>query len=1113
MTRPLRYTDAQRRAVTSLDRSLVVTAGAGSGKTRVLVDRYLNLVDPTRDGGALAAPDQVVAITFTTKAVREMIDRVREAVRERMENAPDAGARLLWRAIFEQTSRARIQTIHSFCSELLREFPVEAGIDPEAGTLQEFEAQDLLEEAAAQAILSRLDEDSEVRTLAVERGLSGLAGELADLYRSVRAGGEDLPQVEAASLAQEGDPLAASLIRTYLRLLADVGRRYTALKGPSALDFEDLQLRARNMLRDHPAVLRRLQGRIRYLLVDEFQDTDALQDEVVRLLAGDPPGDRLFVVGDPKQSIYRFRHAEVGLFREWQARVAERQGEVVFLAENFRSQRGLVEFVNVLFARLMGAEYEPLAPGREAEVRPAVELLLASRGEGEKAAPAALKEARLLASRLRAMVEGGEELVGERPEGGGPEVRRAVRYGDMAILLRTRNKLRVFETALAEQGIPYYVVGGTGFYQKPEVRDLLSALRAIDDPDDRLSLAAALRSPLFALPDDALLLLAQLHGDLGKGLSQASQDPEGLALLDPATAAQVRRASDLFGRARRLRSRLSVPQLLDLLIRETGYEAVLSAAFAGVQKVANVEKLRQVAFGMMEGGCFTLTDFLAYFDRLSRAGEEAEAPVALEGGDTVKILTVHGSKGLEFPVVAVADLSGRFRKGNGRWRYRRRKGLGVCLPGEEKPIPTALYASLAEEEAAEERAELVRLLYVAVTRARDHLLLSGFLVEEAPGGQGKKVPECWLNWLLRELNEAGLPEGLVVMRRDTDFAAGLPPEAAAGAAAEREGAGQEATALASLPASATPGVSADETAARERLPLLAPVPWPGRRTAVATVSELMCYAACPRRYHLQYRLAAPAVPGWEGPGSEAGAQVGGEVGSEAGGPAGEGGELPGGRMRRLTPAERGSVVHRVIERLRSAADLERLLAAALEEAGVAPEAREEAAGSVRPLLERYLAGPEFAAVLRGGVVETEAPFYLRLAPELLLRGVVDRLDRTPEGLRILDFKTNLAGPDRARAEAAGYYRLQIPLYALAIEAAWQEKVASGAFIFLASGTTVETDLSPVARAAAREEALRLSRGIETGGAEPRPSSSCAYCGYLPLCDAGRSVVVGRQASG
>ncbi|HHW14456.1 MAG TPA: UvrD-helicase domain-containing protein [Firmicutes bacterium] len=1099
MTAPFTYTEAQRAAVTNLGQSLVVTAGAGSGKTRVLVDRYVNLIDPTRPGGPLATPESVAAITFTNKAAREMLDRVRRAVRERLEASRDAEERRLWQGVLERTAAARIRTIHSFCSELVREFPVEAGIDPEAAVLDDFAAGELLAEAARKAILKLLDGDRTIRRLAVEKGLEALTAELLGLYRSLRAAGEDLAEAERATLAglaaaaesggETADKAAGEVVpeaaRAYFRLLARLDREYAALKTPAALDYEDLQLLARNLLRERPDVRSRLRARFRYLLVDEFQDTDALQHEIVALLAGDPPGERLFVVGDPKQSIYRFRHAEVGLFEEIQRWVKERQGDVLLLAENFRSQPGLVEFVNALFSRLMPAGYEPLAPGRQTEARyPAVELLLADRGPGEKNGTAVLKEARLLAARLKAMVEGGEELVSQRPAAGGPEERRAVRYGDVAILFRTRTRLKVFEKALAEQGIPYFVVGGIGFYRKPEVVDLISLLRAVDDPDDRLSLVAALRSPLFSVPDDALLLLVQRYGDLNRGL--VAMEASDQSPFDRETEERLRRAATLLAQARALRSRLSVPEFLDFLLERTGYPAALAVRTGGARRLANLRKLRRVATELTQGACFSLTDFLAYFDRLVEKSDEAEAAIETEAGDAVKLLTVHAAKGLEFPVVAVADLGQKFPATAARWRHSRGRGIGFCLPGGGKPVPTALQERLAAEAAEQDRVELVRLLYVAVTRARDHLILSGCREAPEPDGRGKK-PQCWLTWIMEALPSLELPAGLLA-----ETAPPVPAEPSAPVAAHTAAASAPAAPPPTAPPAAAPAPAA-----------ASPLPWPGRRVAVATVSELMCFAACPRWYHLRYRLGVPPAAEWEGPGGEEGhedaepgaSSSGVGLWTEAGAGTGSG---------PLTPVTRGSVVHRVIERLRRPQDLDFVLREALREAGVAEAAEAEAAALLRPLLVAYLEGEEFAAVGRGEVVAAEAPFFVRLAPNFLLRGVVDRIDRVPGGLRLLDFKTNLVPEGRARAEADGYYRLQLPLYALAVEEVWREAVRSAAFVFLAPKTCVEVDLSSAARAEAREEAVRLAREIETGAQDPRPSPFCSQCGYGPLCDAGRA---------
>jgi ATP-dependent exoDNAse (exonuclease V) beta subunit len=1064
--------------MTDFTRSLVVTAGAGSGKTTVLVERYLQAIDPTRPGGPLATPESIVALTFTTKAAREMLDRVRRELARRAGETTGERFRQAWQELFVRATGAKIQTMHSFAGELVREHPLETGVDPDAAVLEEFAAAELLEGAARRAVLGLLEAAPAVRALVAGRGLARLVDELVSIYRAIRASGEEFAAAEAATLANLRGEAPEEIARGFFRLLRALDAAYAAAKAPAALDFEDLQILARNLLRDHPGVRERLRRRFRYVMVDEFQDADPLQDQIVRLLAGEPPGDRLFLVGDPKQSIYRFRQAEVGLFTAWQGRMRAGEGGLIHLAENFRSQAGLVEFVNEIFARLMrpgptGPDdapvgYEPLKAARRAAppTAPVVEVLLAERSPGENTETATWREARLLARRIKAMVETGEPLVSERPSGGeGPERLRPVRYGDVAILLRSRTRQKLFEAALAEAGVEYYVLGGGGFYQKPEVRDLISFLRAVDDPADQLSLAAALRSPLFGLPDDQLLLLAREPGGLAGGLAAAPASPAWR---------QAKAAGEVLAKARKLRSRLTVSRLLDLVLAETGGEATLLTRPGGEQRLANVRKLRQVAAGAEAGPCLGLTDFLAYFDRLADRSREEEAQLETEAGDAIKLLTVHAAKGLEFPVVVVADLTRRFTRETPVWYYDRRSGLGFCLPGEEN-APTPLHARLAGEANERERAELVRLFYVAATRARDHLLLTGSAALEAAESKTKQPATCWLTWLWAALTAAGLPEGLVRIVRDAG-------EGPAGAPA-----GERLADRWPEPPPA-PGGSPPEDPDL-LLPLLASPRCPGRTVAVTTVSELMCYAACPRRYHLQYRLGLPPV---------------GSGGSSAAG--------------RLSPFARGSVVHRAIGLLRRPAErggaggqaLSAALAAALAEAGVSPEDQAEVAGELRPLLQAYLAGEDFAALSRGEAVEFEAPFFFRLAPGVLVRGAVDLIRRSPQGLRLVDFKTNRLSPAEARRAAATYYRLQLPLYAAALQTVRGETVALAEYVFLGAGIRVAADVSEAALTAAREEARRLVQESEAGGRSPAVSAStgsnpspCLHCGYVPLCDAGR----------
>ena len=510
--------------------------------------------------------------------------------------------------------------------------------------------------------------------------------------------------------------------------------RYTALKRErNALDFDDLEAGALALLKTNAAVRARWQAETAALLVDEFQDTNDRQRRLVRCLNGD--AGKLFIVGDAKQSIYRFRGADVTVFRAEREAIARAGGAVVALATSYRGHRELIVGLNDLLRPVLGETDDPARPWVEpfaalrpyrAEAGPGftaphIELHLAL---GSKSEDGLARAADALAARLAAQVESG--TVQLATAGG----LRPLSYGDVAILCRASTSFAAYENALERAGIPFLTVAGRGFYGRPEIRDLLNALAALADPTDDLALAGLLRSPAFGVSDAGLYRLCEAR-DRAEGPTSLWQTLRASgAELAGEDGGRAARAATLISELHAQAGRAPVADLLKAFLDATGYRAALSAA-GQARAARNVAKLLADAHvsGLVSAG-----EFLAYVVELRDSGtREGEARATAEGA--VQIMSVHAAKGLEFTVVVIGDAT---YDPPGRSGVLFDPALGVLLAQKDdaKQLP-AVYRLGKFTADDQEAAESDRLLYVAATRAREKLILSGCITVKGDGTPGR----------------------------------------------------------------------------------------------------------------------------------------------------------------------------------------------------------------------------------------------------------------------------------------------------------------------------------------------------------------------------------------
>ncbi len=492
---------------------------------------------------------------------------------------------------------------------------------------------------------------------------------------------------------------------------------YGKAKG-SGLDFMDLLLRANRLLAGNRDVAASLSGRFRYILVDEFQDTDPIQEEMLKTLSSDGAPGRLFVVGDPKQSIYGFRRADIQVYSRFRKEMLSKAGEGVALVRNFRSRPDLLDAVNGLFGQVLsgGEDFDPayvsVVPYRK------------DPGTGSPATRYALGDDVREAEFVCGLVQGIVGNVAVGGKGGAPE--RTASLKDIAVLYRSDtggDVLSAFREAFAKAGIPVVVPPRKGFYARQEVQDLRMVLSAVDAPADLSARYAALKTIFFGLRDEEIL---PLYAD-------------GL----PPPSAKVHDALGLLTRLSANRGRASLSGLLAELYRETGVEFAAARLPDGDRIVQNLAKAAGMARTFEWTGGGSVKAFLADLRRKTEEDrQESEFPSFDEGENAVRISTIHSSKGLEFPIVILAGLSRGGRKRVEGLRVDRvRKLSAVVFPGFKtysafRQIPLGAETVTFEQwEQAKQEAEEVRLLYVAATRARDRL----YFVEGAKGhGSGQR---------------------------------------------------------------------------------------------------------------------------------------------------------------------------------------------------------------------------------------------------------------------------------------------------------------------------------------------------------------------------------------
>ena len=1125
---------------------LSVTANAGAGKTTVLVQRFVDIL--TRTGTPV---NRLVAITFTERAASELRKKIAEEIVRKISGAHSRREMEVLQGIRDQFASAHIQTIHSFCAQLLREYPVEAEVDAAFTVLEGVDRQILQSEALQktfesilsgpvastdreqfldlirflgrkrvqsylgiflnkreqlgrmlrehdgclalnlseedvlgrwnQAIMNTvtgsLDDPTwreclrtilksargknvdEISSLLTGWSTGDPAPMKIDLYRDIlsrvfttdgklkkaftgTSPESEMPHTEISLLTRHYDAerdIIASLTNenaaradlTLLRSVRILLRTYgTALENYHArkfengqLDFEDLQLKTRELLQN-VEIQKNIAEKYSFIMVDEFQDTNQLQSDILQLLISNFQTGNLFIVGDPKQSIYGFRNAEVEIFEETKKRIAASytpgiQGSVT-LAESFRLLTGIVDFVNRVFSRTMTQStsrfevaYDELIRGRDNPEIGNIELLLVRQsGDGEEAERGGenpvTTECRMITQKIIHLFESKHIVFHPRTE-----KPQSFRFRDAAILLRSRRHLQELEQALVEAKIPYILSGGIGFYQTQEILDFLNYFKFLLDPEDDVALAGLLRSPFFAV-SDADLFEISLRGKEETFWNKTRDCAGKQENVTRLTSAVEILSEDLL-----LVNRLPIPFLVQRVLHRTGWHGTIAGLRFGGQNAANIRKLLRIAREYEGKGLLSLYDFVERLKTLT-ADEEREGQASAETiGDCVSVLTVHAAKGLEFPVVFLPFAHRKFQYDRPPYMD---PDLGIAFNMESQngdenlssPFCHLLHRFSVQRTEAEEK----RIFYVGCTRARDMLVISG---------RHEGANPSYLKWVVEGLSLDVPPESGEIV---------LPSSPVK--ILERNGDQRVLTEvfndlrIAVTVSGVTPKVKPlvlESSEPESTSPEILIDPLPGKfQGDFFSATQIRTFLECPTKYYLKYFLGLPERQAYYIDEEEESSDI-------------------------LIGEEEGKLTHAVLQTLTNRSNLtnDELRARVRMVVSGAPGAmvtdRDAAVEAITSNVSNFLQSPFGREIL--SVDESMAEFSISATfGDDYLTGTLDRIYKDHEGKwNIVDFKTD-GVPARDLGIRAAIYKPQVALYSLLVSQLYGQDAIRASIVFL-----------------------------------------------------------------
>lgn len=1074
----MKATKEQALAINTIEGNVLVNAGAGTGKTKVLTERYIKILEE----GNLPENrevESIVAITFTKKATQEMKERIRASLRENFSKGEK------WRRFYMDMEKANISTIHSFCGNILRENPLEAGIDPVFQIIEEARAEELLRSSMDQVLETRLHAEGELFNFINKLGQDSLdqfREGLREVYSKSRDNGMTLASLESITLGElekisipqdldkrivssldylldkinskkfkdlsqseswikykegdyrEGDrynllrdilgglgsnkkyqeelelltdDIKLALIAEDLDLkwayemvfdiLGELDKLYSLEKDKLGLvDYSDLEFKSYELLKNNRELRQFYQEKYSYIMVDEFQDTNRIQKEIFYLLASENKAlDRknLFVVGDPKQSIYGFRGADVSVFYDTMDLVsAYPDSEIINMDQNFRSLDSLISFVNQVFSQIMGDKYLALKAFHKSPNAIDVEVI---EEEVEKSLDKDY-EAYVVARRIRDLVEN-----------------EGYNYRDIAILFRSSPNMGLYEKYLSSLDIPYYNSRDISIFDRQEIVDILNVFKLLSNSHDILSFLGFLRSPMVGLKDESIYYIARSLEEEG--------DPKEVD-LEGRELEKYREALDLIEDLVMKKDLYNILELLDMILEKTDYSKLVLLYSDGLQRFSNIRSFRDLIkkYIVEENG--DLEGFIDYVDSYEKHDRGLnQAKIKSESSDVVKLMTIHSSKGLQFPVVVLAEMSKSGSSPSLLMNYNNDYGMGLKYNSK-----SGYYNRIAEYNRDLDAREMERLLYVAMTRAEKLLIL---------GNQGNN---SGFKALISKLDSVDNYRNISYPMEEVE----------------------KKTSFKNL------GPLLEETKEFELESIREYDNYRGRGFYNINMSQYMEFKNCKRSYYHSFYKPFPSNFR----------------------------NLDFVGKNILEPTLRGDLVHRFSELYRGE-DRQDLLKEVLEEMEVtySPEVEME----LRGYIDNYI---DFYQGKLGSYQEvySEKTFYLSLASSFII-GVIDRIYIIDGKAYIYDFKTNKTDDLQS---LKSHYSPQLQIYAKAFEEIYGIEVARASLLFLETGEEVEVDISPLKieeTLLGLEEFLNYIENNSRLEDYPR-SESCSFrCKYSRLC--------------
>ncbi len=1086
----MKLNDSQLDAVQTIDKNVAVNAGAGTGKTKVLTERYIHILDH----GDLVENDEIesiVAITFTNKATQEMVERIRKEIKN---NIPKGDK---WRRFYRDLERANISTIHGFCAKILRENPMEAKIDPYFEVLDDVISSQLLSESILNVLANRLENDDNTFNMMTALNINkieNIGGDIHSIYTSVRTVGLSFDQVKQDTMAylealeidknsieeikdliqyligkcskrsklyklqddqmwldflennyneediysyaeflkdnlgtmkneQETidrvsnlldlimaskDKVYSWIFDSFTDILIEIDKAYIQKKREiGGLDYDDLQNMVLDLL-DNQEILEKYQSKYRYFMIDEFQDTNELQKKIFYKLATiDQPLDRqnLFVVGDPKQSIYGFRGADIDVFYDVIDDITrDNKGESITLSINYRSYNTILTFVNDIFLSLMKGKYDELSFHKESNNDIDVEIL--EDDQERNADEACVYEADAIAKRIKSLVEEGKYT-----------------YKDIALLFRSGTRNHIYEEALKNYNIPYFNSSSKRFFYRQEILDIINGLKTISNPYDKISAIGFLRSPMIGLKDTSIYwLLKYMDTNLYRTILTYKDNP----IFPKEDQEKLDEAARLLGYFYKVKNLYSVSVILNLLLDKTLFIETSLLKAEGNQIVANIYKFIEMTNEYYSENNNSLEDYIDYIEKMKNS-PESEGIIQSEEEDVVKLVTIHSSKGLQFPVVIIPEMA----KKSGGWppKMLYNKDIGIGIKSEETG---GIYKEINAIKNAKEAEEMERVLYVATTRAEEMLILGCYGKKE---GFKKLIDGLLPEKQIRIISDIELDKDIQVPVKTLDeiickIGDTLPVES------HKIKDFRNSYSLPQTESRFSIYPKDGGTPISTTIPLLYDIESFNTKEFISyNISQYQDFNQCKRSFYLKYYWGLNIKFDSDDDNIEE-SKIDPLLELEEN-------TLP------LTGITKGNIVHKFSETYRDSMDKNKLIREITESYGI--DYSDEVDRQLKPYINNYLKhySEDYDEIY------SERLFHLSIGNKYI-KGVIDRIIIKDGQIEILDYKTNRVWN---KDKLLDYYEPQLQFYAYVVGKILAKKVTKASILFLENGSKEDVDIS------------------------------------------------------